>query len=77
MRKDAKKDLGSGLGCYFIFEPLKGTEYTEVFPGEACLTWFLEFGFWSLKFQIGCGEAFADFYLGCCVVVELIADVAF
>ena len=24
------------------------TEGTEVFPGEACLTWFLEFGIWSL-----------------------------
>ncbi len=27
----------------------EGTETTEVFPGEACFTWFLEFETWSLK----------------------------
>jgi hypothetical protein len=48
-REKGRKDAKGRLGGYFIFEPRKGTEYTEVFSGEACLTWFLEFETCSLK----------------------------
>tara|TARA_Y100000385_G_C12963941_1_gene580982 strand:- start:51 stop:203 length:153 start_codon:yes stop_codon:yes gene_type:complete len=44
MRKDAKEDSDFGL-----ILTTEGTEYTKVFSGEACLPWFLEFGFLNLS----------------------------
>jgi hypothetical protein len=43
-RNNAKEDLGCGLGLI-----AGGDAHAPLFfPGEACITWFLEFETWSL-----------------------------
>ena len=57
--RDVRNDEEGRLGLLLHFKPRKGTEYTEILPGEACLTYLvfltrrsLDEGGWSLVFGV-------------------------